>query len=219
METLIAMCDITGYLIVYCSVIQNQQTLAKILKDINIFSKYCNKEVILEADEQCTYYTKYLLIYLAVGLGCNLGWPLISTKHCIRSRGTDFHLKHNPCGMPTQNFYPFDASKPHIFWIVYMMEANYCVHICYAFSLATAMVTGLLIHIIAQLKNCGAMFENVFNENEENLDGFKDAAKRKFITCVKYHQEILLYTERVFNVFSRMLIIYVTMTSFTLATD
>ncbi|KAF7274160.1 hypothetical protein GWI33_013166 [Rhynchophorus ferrugineus] len=215
-EALIAVCDITGYLVVYYCLLKNQETVENILKDIQIFLEFSEHTIITDVDEKCSYYTKYLILYVTIGVSLNVGWPLISKENCIESRGSEFYLQHDPCGMPTQNFYPFDASKPYIFWIVYIIESNYCFHICYAFSLATSIVTGLLMHVIAQLKHCGKTFEQVFNSTEYH-ENKEQIIKQKFQWCVRYHQVILSYSERIFNVFSTMLIIYVTITSFTLA--
>nr|WJJ63319.1 odorant receptor 19 [Pachyrhinus yasumatsui] len=211
-EALIGVFDIIGCTVVQIFLLKNQQIIAKIIEDINVFLKFCDKKVIKEIDEDCVRYTKYLLIYVTMGVILNLGWPLMSTEHCIISRGSEFYLKHDPCGMVTQHFYPFDASKPHVFWLLFVIETFYCYYICCEFSLGTATVVGLLMHIIAQVRNCGNKFQTVFNKDNDKL-----TTKARFVKCIKYHQAILEYSNNVCNIFNSMLIVYVTTTSCTLA--
>lgn len=56
---------------------------------------------------------------------------------------SEYLLKHDPCGMPTHNYYPFDASKPIPFWIAFACEALLTCNICILFSMVTAIILGI----------------------------------------------------------------------------
>uniref|UniRef100_M3UZG1 Odorant receptor 3 n=1 Tax=Ips typographus TaxID=55986 RepID=M3UZG1_IPSTY len=118
--------------------------------------------------------------------------------------------------MPTRNLYPFDASQGWSFWILFVIEAIFCYHTCCVFTLATVTLIGFLKHILAQLRYCGHEFETIFDGvNEES--GGKHLTLQHFIRVVKYHQEILRYTEKVFSTFNVMIVVYTGVTSFILA--
>ncbi|XP_050296042.1 odorant receptor 67c-like [Anthonomus grandis grandis] len=211
LEALIAICDIMGYLIAYGCFLKNKEIIENIIKDINIFLKYCPSRVVKDTDLLCISYTKYMIVYVAIGVAFNLVWPLVSRNSCIAQKDSEFYLMHDPCGMPTHNFYPFDANRPEIFWLVYLIEGVYVCHICFVFSLVTVTIIGLMMHIKAQLKCCGKKFQRI------NYNGDREGIQKEFVICVNYHQEILEYAKRTFNVFKSVVVGYVLITSFATA--
>nr|QXE93248.1 odorant receptor 22 [Eucryptorrhynchus brandti] len=214
LEALIAVCDIMGYMVAYVCFLKNKDLIEHIIDDISVFLQYCQANVIQDTDRLCARYTKYMLVYVSIGVTFNLSWPLMSRKYCIDEKGSLFYLRHDPCGMPTHNFYPFDASQSNVFWIVFFVEAIYVCHICFVFSIVTATILGLLMHITAQLKYCGMRIENI---GKNTWAKSNEAIKEEFIICVKYHQEILMYAERIFAAFNAVVSAYVIITSFAAA--
>lgn len=100
-----------------------------------------------------------LLGYASIGLVITFSWQMLSTESCVAQRGCcflffsqklrkttflggDYYVRHDPCWLPVRNWYPFDASQPKLFWIVFPIEAIYSIHICLFFSLATSTIIG-----------------------------------------------------------------------------
>nr|QXE93217.1 odorant receptor 37 [Eucryptorrhynchus scrobiculatus] len=216
LESLIGICDIIGYTIAYINFLKSQRTIQELIIHLNDLAKYSGNNVIQETNITCTRYTKYLLGYVTLGVMFNAIWPLMTIKSCIKSRVSEFYVKHDPCGLTTHNFYPFDASKGTYFWMVFTTETMYCFHMCYFFSLATAIVVGFLMHIIAHLKCCSSKFEHVFDavDDSEHSDY---QVRHEFANLIKYHQALFEYAGKVFGMFDFMIVVYVSVTSFPLA--
>lgn len=118
--------------------------------------------------------------------------------------GGDYYVRHDPCWLPVRNWYPFDASQPKLFWIVFPIEAIYSIHICLFFSLATSTIIGknpnldcrlkqraflgFLMQITSQLQYCSNRFEHVFDEVD--VKQFQQI-KSDFLFLIKYHRKIL----------------------------
>ncbi|XP_060527069.1 uncharacterized protein LOC132702460 isoform X2 [Cylas formicarius] len=151
---------------------------------------------------------KDLLTYVTFGVLFNLLWPQITINQCTSARGE--LVKHMPCGMVTQNYFPFDTRDTYVYWTIFFYFVNFCLHICVAFSIGTSVFIGLLMHTIGQLKNCSSYFKSIFF-------GADIATKFRLSYCIRYHQTILSYAERIFSTFTSILITYVTITSFTFA--
>ncbi|KAH1027503.1 hypothetical protein HUJ05_000997 [Dendroctonus ponderosae] len=141
---------------------------------------------------------------------------MMSTKTCMQQRGGDFYVKHDPCWMPVRNLYPFDANQSRYFWIVFPIETVYSYHVSCFFSLATATIIGFLIHIGCQFKCCSAKFEHVFDTIQKDEESQKKA-RFEFIELIKYYQGIQEYSQRVFQVFSSTIIVYIALTSLLVA--
>ncbi|KAH1027513.1 hypothetical protein HUJ05_001006 [Dendroctonus ponderosae] len=188
LEALIGVYDIIGNTVTYVCFLRKQRQIQEIIDDIKDFFQYCGYETVRKIDSEIMRHTK-----------CS-----------------DFYIKHDPCGMPTQNLYPFEASEGIVFWVLYIIEAIFCYHTCCFFSLATVIVIGFLKHITAQLKCCAYKFEHICDymgscKNDENV------IIREFVHLIKYHQRIIKYAEKVFGIFDVMIIVYIGVTSFTLA--
>ncbi|XP_048520345.1 odorant receptor 67c-like [Dendroctonus ponderosae] len=216
LEALIGVYDIIGNTVTYVCFLRKQRQIQEIIDDIKDFFQYCGYETVRKIDSEIMRHTKYFLFYVTVSVILNLAWPMLSVNNCLKSRRSDFYIKHDPCGMPTQNLYPFEASEGIVFWVLYIIEAIFCYHTCCFFSLATVIVIGFLKHITAQLKCCAYKFEHICDymgscKNDENV------IIREFVHLIKYHQRIIKYAEKVFGIFDVMIIVYIGVTSFTLA--
>ncbi|KAL1505925.1 hypothetical protein ABEB36_005373 [Hypothenemus hampei] len=216
LEALIGVLNIIISDVTYLSFLRKQKEIQKVIDDIYWFVKYCGFELIKKTDEEIVRLTKCILYYVILGVTLNLMWPLLSIKSCVASRKSEFYIRHDPCGMPTQNMYPLDASKGKTFLLFFTIEAIYCYHTCLFFSLATVIFIGFLKHISAQLKYCAYKFEHVFDDVSNNVNSI-EKVQQEFIHLIKYHQSIFQYTTNMFGIFDIMIVVYIGITSFTLA--
>uniref|UniRef100_A0AAR5QF97 Odorant receptor n=1 Tax=Dendroctonus ponderosae TaxID=77166 RepID=A0AAR5QF97_DENPD len=188
LEALIGVYDIIGNTVTYVCFLRKQRQIQEIIDDIKDFFQYCGYETVRKIDSEIMRHTK-----------CSV-----------------FYIKYDPCGMPTQNLYPFEASEGTVFWVLYIIEAIFCYHTCCFFSLATVTVIGFLKHITAQLKCCAYKFEPIY-DYMGSCDDDKNAIIQEFVHLIKYHQRIIKYAEKVLGIFDVMIIVYIGDTSFTLA--
>ncbi|KAH1027688.1 hypothetical protein HUJ05_001149 [Dendroctonus ponderosae] len=223
-ESFICFVNIMAYLTAYWTIFRNKAVIENLINDICIFLPYCPTNLIRDTDASSIRYTKCmyfclnfthlpknLIVYVTLGVFVNLAWPAISPEGCMRQRQSEYLLKHDPCGMPTHNYYPFDASKPIPFWIAFACEALLTCNICILFSMVTAIILGLLMQITEQIKHCCDKFEHI------NFKGDVETARKEFLECVRYHRAILEYAERVFTVFAPVMSAYLVVTSFATA--
>ncbi|KAL1516578.1 hypothetical protein ABEB36_000476 [Hypothenemus hampei] len=210
LEASISIFNTFGYATAYYSLLKNKGVIEKIIKDINIFQKYCPSNIIQGVDTKFTRLTKFLLIYIILGIFTNAVWKLISIDSCKAERGAKL-LKHDPCGLPSRTYFIFDVSKPEIFWFLFVL-GNLCVlHICLVFVMASSLFLGLLAHISTQLTYCAHKFET-FNYQQEWTTLNKD-----FLIYVNYHRAILTYAKDVFRIFRSTIDVYITITSVSIA--
>nr|WJJ63311.1 odorant receptor 11 [Pachyrhinus yasumatsui] len=215
-ESFIHTIDFVGYVVVCQHYHRNHHTIRSLIADFEIFETFCEENVIEKVNKKVTQYTKCLLTYVLPGLAFNSVWPLFTKNSCLKT-AAEYYKKHDPCGMPTHNWYPFDASNPAFYWIAYFIEANVINSAVLGFVFGPVLVGGLLMHIIAQLKNCKRIFAETVKNNNNFEYWDQEIVKKNLKFCIRYHQTILEYAKVVFKVFGHMLIVYMTMASFTMA--
>ncbi|XP_066259128.1 odorant receptor 82a-like [Euwallacea similis] len=208
LELLVGLGDLMGYAVAYYCFLRHHQQIEKLINDFEDFAQYSTIKVIEDTEEKSTRYTKYMLYCVLGSLTLTYIWELLSIKSCIAQRGSDYYVKHDPCGMPVRNWYPFDARQPRIFWSIYVIEIMLGYHVSVFFSLATIFIIGFLMHITSQLQCCANKFEYIFDSNSP-----PDLVKKEFIYLNEYHSKILKYAERVFKVFDILIIVYISLTS------
>nr|UTN00972.1 odorant receptor [Semanotus bifasciatus] len=215
-ESFIGISDCFGFIFIYFCFRKNHGLIKTAIKESSMFLKFCTPEVLTEAEEEVRTYTKGLLLYFSFGLTFNGLIPLYDYENCDKRRLSDYYRQHDPCGMPTRIWVPFDARKPAVYYSIFLLHANACLNICYGVLCITMTLVGLLIHISAQIKNLRQNLSEIFDEVpdagcESTELALKLEGKLKF--CVKYHITIINYTNQVFAAFNLMLIVHVTLTS------
>ncbi|XP_066259119.1 odorant receptor 65a-like [Euwallacea similis] len=139
-EILVGCGDLVGYAIAYYCFLSHQQDIQSLIDDFDKFVQYSNTKVIEETEEKSTRYTKYMLYCVLVSLTSTYVWELLSLDSCIAQRGSDYYVKHDPCGMPVRNWYPFDTTHPGRFLFLYFIEIVIGYHVSVFFSLATIII-------------------------------------------------------------------------------
>ncbi|XP_066259120.1 odorant receptor 67c-like [Euwallacea similis] len=166
------------------------------------------------------------MLYCVLGsLTSTYVWELLSLDSCIAQRGSDYYVKHDPCGMPVRNWYPFDTTHPGRFLFLYFIEIILGYHVSVFFSLAIIIIIvysfnrranftnsyfqGFLMHIASQLQCCASKFECMFDSYTKSLL----SVEMDFNHLSQYYSKILDYAERVFKVFNILIIVYISLTS------
>ncbi|XP_066141195.1 putative odorant receptor 92a [Euwallacea fornicatus] len=209
LEVLVGCGDLLGYGVAYYCFLSHQRQIQNLIDDFDEFVQYSTIKVIQDTEEKSTRYTKYMLYCVTGCLTSTYIWEMLSLDSCIAQRGSDYYVKHDPCGMPVRNWYPFDTSQPKTFWFIYVFEVILGYHVCIFFSLATIIIIGFLMHIASQLKCCASKFEYMFDTEPKPFP----SVERDFNHLSQYHSNILEYAERVFKVFDVLIIVYISLTS------
>ncbi|XP_076253461.1 odorant receptor 4-like isoform X2 [Rhynchophorus ferrugineus] len=211
-ETTIGVSDYLGFVYVSVCFRMKLNRLRKALRGIDVFLDYCDASVIRAAEAEVNFYTKCFVGYFLIGLFLNGLVPILGRHSCNERRVSDFYRKHDPCGMPVRNLYPFDATDPLVFAVVYAVEAFTCFLVCFGILGITMTLIGFLIHIIAQITNCKKHILQIFEDNDD--PGHDEEKVRERMTfCINYHRTIISYTESVYAVFNLVLIIHISVTS------
>ncbi|KAF7281410.1 hypothetical protein GWI33_004792 [Rhynchophorus ferrugineus] len=155
-----------------------------------------------------------LLLYGTTGITFNALWPIITKESCLSTRSESYQ-KHDPCGLPTHHWIPFNSNRISVYLLIYTVDNFAIVTGIMGFVFLPMTIGGFILHIMSQLDNFKYVFANVVNKCEDQKDEkIIEAGLRQ---CVLYHQSILWYATRVFDTFSHMLIVYILMASFTMA--
>uniref|UniRef100_A0AAR5P774 Odorant receptor n=1 Tax=Dendroctonus ponderosae TaxID=77166 RepID=A0AAR5P774_DENPD len=85
-ESFICFVNIMAYLTAYWTIFRNKAVIENLINDICIFLPYCPTNLIRDTDASSIRYTKYLIVYVTLGVFVNLAWPAISPEGCMRQR-------------------------------------------------------------------------------------------------------------------------------------
>nr|WJJ63306.1 odorant receptor 6 [Pachyrhinus yasumatsui] len=215
-EAIGTMFDYVGYIYIFICFRLKISKFKLVLKDISIFLKYCEPSVIINAEKVVHFYTKCLIVYTSIGLLISCLVQIVDLKSCKEKRLSDFYKKYDPCGLPLRVLYPLDTTVTINFLLSYILGIFACVVVSFGVLGINMTLIGLLIHIIAQIQYCKNLISKVF-KNKNDFKGLNEETffriKRQIIFCIKYHQAIIRYTQRVYAIYSALLLVHITLTS------
>ncbi|XP_050312533.1 odorant receptor 4-like [Anthonomus grandis grandis] len=211
-ENMIALNCIVGMIYMVICFINNRRTIIKLMKSIDYFDKYGNSSTTIRTEENANLFSKVFMFYGIVGNFVYMLMPQLSVNKCYRSRTSQMIEDGVPCGLVVRSAFPFRFDLTPVFEIVFIHQIYTCTMVTVVVVVLTMLLCGFLMHIVNQIENLRLFVDQLHHHTPQ---GEKFTEKLLFV--IRYHIDVIEYSQSTADAFSTMLLFYITLTSLVLS--
>ncbi|XP_060523853.1 odorant receptor 4-like isoform X2 [Cylas formicarius] len=210
-ENVIALICIIGMIYMVVCFARNRKNIHLLLVKINSFKKYGSFGEVLEVDEKANLFSKLFIFYGILGNFVYMLMPQLSIQKCQAKRNMQMINDDVPCGLVVRSRFPFKFDYSPMFEIVFVHPIYTCTVVTIVVLVLTMLLCGFLMHVIHQLGHLKKYIAALKDEHPQ------EKIYAKLAKCIKYHIQIIEYSQELANSFSSMLLFYITLTSIVLS--
>nr|WJJ63320.1 odorant receptor 20 [Pachyrhinus yasumatsui] len=209
-ENMIALNCIIGMIYMVICFISNRRTIIKLVASINRFKKYGNWSKVKEINDRANLFSKIFMFYGILGNFVYMLMPQLSVNKCYDKRSSKMINDGVPCGLVVRSRFPFKFDYSPMFEIVFINQIYTCTIVSIVVLVLTMLLCGFLMHIVNQLSNLKSFIAELNKCPKEKI-------WNKLIFIIRYHIDIIKYSQDTAKAFSTMLLFYITLTSVVLS--
>nr|QXE93249.1 odorant receptor 23 [Eucryptorrhynchus brandti] len=209
-ENMIALNCIIGMIYMVICFINNRRSIVRLMVAIHYFEKYGNSFKTKKVDDRANLFSKIFMFYGILGNFMYMLMPQLSVNKCYNNRTSKMTEDGVPCGLVVRSLFPFKFDYTPVFEIVFIHQIYTCTIVSIVVLVLTMLLCGFLMHIVNQLKNVRHFIVQLQKVSTEKFAQY-------LIVVIRYHIDVIEYSQDIAKAFSTMLLFYITLTSLVLS--
>lgn len=185
-ENLIAtVAVIAGVYITTCFT-YNRDRIKRLIIDVYKFKEISDSAEVVRTEKKVVLYSKIFLTYGVLGTLAYTCLPLYQYGECKAKRARSKHSQDIPCGLVTRTIIPAGWDQFPFAQLVFFDHMFTCMIVSLLTLAVTALLCGLLMHIVTQIKYLKKMLLSCCTVYKTD-----DQIENDVHNCIQYHQMII----------------------------